>query len=388
MKKLLLLFIAGALALGIAPLTAAPVTAGTAKAQSVKKAKLPKLLPQVTPVKKYTPPALTMEGGWTMVIVGDTQGYCKFLRNQGILDMMLCWIVKNIDTLNIQQLLFTGDMVDQNRSNRIRFPRKNDQTGLQQWQALSRIISRLDGQLPYVLATGNHDYGNLSAEDRSTELNKYFPPERNSKLAGVLAEMGANAAGEKNLENAAYKFTTPNGQKLLVVSIGFAPTDAQLKWANEVFTKYSDHFGILLTHSYLRGFNDGRVGPEKYLISRKDGNSGEEIFQKLVRKTPNIRMVICGHICKKNSWEASTNFQISKNDAGKEVYEMLFNTQTIGGGFNGNGGDGWMRLLEFSKDMKTIKVRTFSPFFASSPSTCKLAWQNLPRNKFVINVKD
>ena len=107
-----------------------------------------------------------------------------------------------------------------------------------------------------------------------------------------------------------------------------------------------------------------------------------------VKTTPNIRMVVCGHVSYGDDWRGCVDFKTSKNDAGKTVYEMLFDPQAIGGGFNGNGGDGWIRLLEFSKDMKTIKVRTFSPLFAISPSTQHLAWHTAPFNQFTINIED
>jgi len=61
---------------------------------------------------------------------------------------------------------------------------------------------------------------------------------------------------------------------------------------------------------------------------------------------------------------------------------MLFDTQTVGGGWHGNGGDGWLRLLEFSPDLKTVKAKTFSPLFAISPSTQYLAWGHEDYNEF------
>lgn len=44
---------------------------------------------------------------------------------------------------------------------------------------------------------------------------------------------------------------------------------------------------------------------------------------------------------------------------------MMFNAQTEGGGWHGNGGDGWLRIMEFMPDGKTIKIKTFSPFLLS-----------------------
>ena len=337
--------------------------------------------PLVTPMANPPSPALTSPENWTMVVVGDTQCYTFCRRNHGILDIMFSWIVNHKQTLNIQQVLLTGDLVDQNRGMISRFPNGDHQSGPRQWQAISNALARLDGELPYIVCTGNHDLGLRNSEDRGTELDRYFRPERNSKWENTLVEMGRDGEGRRTLENAAYRFTTPHGQKLLVVSLGFSPTDAQLQWAKSVFDnpRYAGDFGILLTHGYLQGFGKGHITQEHYKITQKDGNPGKQIFEKLVRCTPAIRMVICGHATAAENWLGSTGFQVSKNDAGKNVYEMLFNPQFIG---DGSGGDGWIRLLEFSKDLKKVKVRTFSPLFALSGATRNLSWHTAPFNQF------
>ena len=78
---------------------------------------------------------------------------------------------------------------------------------------------------------------------------------------------------------------------------------------------------------------------------------------------------------------------MDKNIAGKSVAQMAFNTQAIGGGFHGSGGDGWLRLLEFLPDGKTVKATTFSPLFAISPSTRHLAWMRDARNEFTFTIE-
>ena len=125
-----------------------------------------------------------------------------------------------------------------------------------------------------------------------------------------------------------------------------------------------------------------RIEQEKYALSKAGGNPGEQIFQKLVYPAKNIRMVVCGHVCKPDSWEAAVGFSWAKNSSGKSVAQLVFNTQAIGGGFSGNGGDGWLRLLEFMPDRKTVKATTFSPFFYGSTSTNHMAWKTDARNQF------
>jgi hypothetical protein len=152
--------------------------------------------------------------------------------------------------------------------------------------------------------------------------------------------------------------------------------------------KYKNHFGIIVTHSYLSGYNKGRIQEEDYQVNKDGGNAGEAIWQKLVKVTPNIRMVLCGHVAGPDDWNACVGYQTSTNDAGKKVHEVVFNPQAMGGGWYGNGGDGYIRLMEFDKEMKTVKVKTFSPLFAISPSTQHLAWHDAEFNDFIINLED
>lgn len=347
-------------------------------------------MPAVTASEPYAAPALSSPDNWMMAVIPDTQTYSKFSRNHGIMDMMFTWIVENAKALRIQQAVFLGDLVDCNR--RVLVNDKNHYlTGPEQWQAFSRCCERFDGKLPYVLATGNHDYGYTSAEDRWSELPRYFHPERNSAWRNCLVDMGPNGEGRPTLENAAYEFTTPNGQKVLIVSLAFAPTDKQLAWAKGIFARknYKDAFGIVVNHAYLSSYLNqkapaSRLDTKGYILEKADGNVGEGIWQKLVKVSPNIKLVLCGHISAADNWRGCVGYQVSTNDAGGKVHEILFDPQALAGGWSGNGGDGFIRLLEFSKDMKIMKVRTFSPYFAISPSVRKYAWHTHPYNEFTV----
>ena len=82
---------------------------------------------------------------------------------------------------------------------------------------------------------------------------------------------------------------------------------------------------------------------------------------------------MCGHTGKPGDFEDNVAYRKDKNSAGKHVHQMMFNVQTLGGGWEGNGGDGWLRILEFMPDGKTIRVSTYSPLFGISPATKHLA---------------
>lgn len=353
--------------------------------------------PQVNKVKasvkakKYQPPQLSHPDSWSLVVIPDVQAYTERPRNHGILDIMNAWILDNMDPLKIQQVLFTGDLVYRNDQG-VLTPDRNSLLGREQWGAFSKLMERLDGKISYILCTGNHDYGHglVTSGNRDSWFDLYFPTDRNPQTRKHLVACNYNAFNTVTLENAAYEFTAPapDNRKFLIISLQFAPTDNDLKWAAKLAAepRFKNHFGIVLTHSYIRWTGE-RIQQEKYKLSKEGGNPGEAIFQKLVFPAKNIRMVICGHIARADIWERGIAFSMAQNASGKKVAQMAFNTQAIGGGFHGSGGDGWLRLLEFMPDRKTIKATTFSPLFAISPSTRHLAWKHDERSEFTFTLE-
>ena len=372
-------FVLAALCVALSSLTACAAAEAPAAAKPAEPAAAP----------EYQPPALENPDSWTMVVIPDVQAYIKRRCNHGILDIMNAWMVTNRETLRIQEVLFTGDLVDRNDYLRV-IHNNTDLIAAEQWKALSRLMERLDGELPYIVCTGNHDYGRASAENRKSHFAEFFPTDRNPLTRRQLVECGPNAFGDATLQNAAYEFTAPapDNRKFLVISLQFAPTDDDLAWAKKVADqpRFENHFCIVLTHSYL-AWTGKRIEEEKYKLNKEGGNAGEAIFQKLVYPAKNIRMVVCGHIAAPDKWERGIAFSMDKNESGKSVAQMAFNTQAIGGGWAGSGGDGWLRLLEFMPDRKTIKARTFSPLFAVSPSTRYLAWKTGPRDEFTFELE-
>lgn len=335
----------------------------------------------------WTPPSLVRENDWTMVVIPDPQAYSRYARNQGIFELVTAWIAENREKLAINQVVCVGDLVESNGLLKADGVFAN-QTGEEMWKSTSRAFERLDGVFPYILCTGNHDYGPeiypegthygvRSSENRQSRFNEFFPIGRNPALRKILVETAPNAFGVHTLENAAYEWTTPGGKKILAVTLEFYPRGEAVAWAEKIFARpeYQDHFGILITHSFILGYNREvkHIEKEGYGIC-KDGNSGKDLWEKLVRPAANIRMVICGHIAGADDISASTGFRVDPNDSGRPVYQILFDTQAMGGGWEGNGGDGWIQLLEFHPEMTHVFVRTFSPLMAISPSTRDKAW--------------
>lgn len=336
---------------------------------------------QIQPVQ----PKLTNDKSFSMILFPDPQSYNKFDVNQPLFELMTVWAANNKERLHIQAVLCTGDLVEQNEK-LIPDGVNGNQSSREQWNAVSKAFARLDNKLPYVVCSGNHDYGYEKSENRLSRLPEYFPVERNSCWRNSLVEVGRNYQGFPTLENAAYEFDTETWGKILVVSLEFAPRDEAIEWVKKITEKpkYANHKVILLTHSFLTA--DGkRYLKEGYKVS--PANYGEAIWEKLVYPSKNICMVLCGHACVIASFKNNVSFRMDKNAAGKDIPQMMFNAQTADNSWHGNGGDGWLRILEFMPDGQTIKVKTFSPLFAISPTTADKAWRTESYDQFEFTIK-
>ncbi|MCO5239031.1 MAG: metallophosphoesterase [Chitinophagaceae bacterium] len=330
--------------------------------------------------QKYTPPALSDAASWSVILLPDPQTYQRYERNQPLFELMTAWISENIDPLNIKLVICTGDLVQHNEMINPDGINAN-QPSKQQWAAIAHAFNRLDSKVPYVLAAGNHDYGYDNISVRRSNYNTYFPVDKNLKTQEILREVTLNAEGIPTMENAAFELVSPQGRKFLLFNLEFAPRDTVIAWAKNIAARdqYKNHTGIVLTHSYLNAKGQ-QIEKENYPVS--DGNYGAAIWQKLVRPSSNIQLVFSGHIGSPDNAKEHVGFRTDKNAAGKKVNQMVFNAQAMGGGWSGNGGDGWLRILEFLPDGRTVKVKTFSPFFAISPTTQQFAWRTAPYDQF------
>ncbi|MHC4123912.1 MAG: metallophosphoesterase [Planctomycetota bacterium] len=286
-------------------------------------------------LKPFTP------GSWILAVLPDTQAYSN--RYPGLFHIQTQWLVDNAKKYNIVYALTLGDITDNNTE--------------RQWNNANKAISRLDGVLPYTIVLGNHDYGvNGSTSDRSTLADNYFPPSRFKSWPtfGGVMEKG-------RIENNYHLFEA-GGNKWLILNLEWGPRNKTLQWANKIITVHSNRKVIVTTHAYL--YNDStrydwaakgqtqRWNPHSY-PSKDDTNDGEQMWQKMVKKHPNVSMVINGHVC-----NDGLGFQVSTANDSHKVNEMLVNYQILE-----YGGAGWLRLLEFLPDGKTIQVRDYTPLY-------------------------
>ena len=122
------------------------------------------------------------------------------------------------------------------------------------------------------------------------------------------------------------------------------PADT-LAWADKVLRENPETPAILSLHVYL---NPGGRREASY-FRKSGGASPQELWNKLIRKNPQIFMVLCGHTIAE--WS-----QLSTNDAGEKVFELLTDYQHLA-----NGGNGWLRIIRFVPEEEKIQVKTYSP---------------------------
>ncbi|MDG1897694.1 MAG: metallophosphoesterase [Fuerstiella sp.] len=262
------------------------------------------------------------EESFSVVLLPDTQNYSEKYADTYAAQTL--WVRQQAKADNIKFVVHLGDIV---------------QTSTQEpeWENADRAMRLLDGVVPYSIAPGNHD---MVVKTRDTTLyNQYYSPERFADQPWYGGHMG-----DTNDNN--FCFFEASDMKFMIINLEFAPRDETLEWAATVIQQYPDHRVIVATHCYMRPDKRDTGCATSYKIA---GNSGEQIWQKLVRRQPNIFLVVSGHVL-------GVGLQTSINDAGGKVLEMLTDYQGLP-----NGGDGWLRSLQFVPAENKIHVKTYSP---------------------------
>lgn len=278
-----------------------------------------------------SPASVVDRGPFTIVMLPDTQRYSE--NRPDLFFSQTEWIRKNRDKENIVFVTHVGDLV-QNRSKKP-----------SEWKTADEAMAVLDGVVPYGVAIGNHDYDSDDGVKKglATMYLQHFNPERRFK-----GRPGYGGASPNGLNS--YHLLSAGGIDLIMLFLEVDAPDDALAWASSVIDRYPTHAVILNIHTYMKhsGHDGGRETKREY---RKDGNAGEDIWQKFVRRQPQVFMVLCGHVSRLCEYR-----QTSLNDAGAAVTEMLADYQG-----RENGGDGWLRLIRFVPPRREIQVRTYSP---------------------------
>ena len=279
---------------------------------------------------------------FTIVALPDTQYYAA--AHPEIFRAQSQWIVDQQGSAEVALVVHEGDIVDKDE------PR--------QWALASESLHLLDGLVPYVVSSGNHDYSrNGGLVSRNSLINRYFP----ASTFAAMPSFGGTFEPD-HIEDSFQVIDAPGGP-WLILSLEFGPRDAVLEWANDIVKQHASVPTIVVTHAYLYSDDtryDHRTRPDQlwnphvYLDDRVSGsvNDGEEIWRKLIRDNDNILFVLCGH-----DLEDGVGRLTSTRPDGSQVHQLLANFQ-----MEPLGGGGYLRLLQFSPAEHRVTVQTYSPF--------------------------
>ncbi len=278
---------------------------------------------------------------FTIAALPDTQFYSKSYPQ--IFAAETQWIADQASTSNIRVVVGLGDIVDGGGQ-------------LYQWQNANSAYNVLDRKIPFLPIIGNHDYDRNNPAGRTastTNYNSFFGPSRFSDRSWYKGSFpqGSN-------ENFYARFTFGSRNYLFVVLEVF-PRDAALQWASSIIAAHPSDDVILVTHAFTFYDNtrlDRCDENSAATFAVGQDNDGEQIWEKLVSKYPNIVLVLSGHVVEGDG----TGRRSDLGDHGNLVNQILADYQSYP-----NGGNGYIRLISISPSNNSISVKTYSPYLNS-----------------------
>lgn len=261
---------------------------------------------------------------FTLVVFGDTQHW-----NSPTGTNVADWIVNSKDNLSIFAVAGVGDIVD-------------DYLITSQWTHMNETYSTFDGELPWFVVPGNHDFTKGTPDEVWTYYDSYFPASRFSSYDWYNGNHLDN-------RNSYGLFNISDDIKIGIINIQIRHNSSILAWANATVSNNPDYDFIVFTHAYLDNSNPCEIGDS-------DPTWGAESFwENFVRHWDNIVMVNGGHytnpyVCNR------TDIGLNGND----IYGVKVNWQALGWPAAGFGEQGVIRYYTFSPSDDKIYAYTYN----------------------------
>ncbi len=281
----------------------------TQTAPAAEAKKTPKTTPAVTPEPTPSPAPTPFSVVW----LADTQTM-SYYNYPGALERMGQWIAQERVNRNICYVVQTGDAVDEGW-----IPK--------QWKNFDQLYNGFRDILPYFPIAGNHDvgikwhgYGPYLARPYVRSIPRY------NSFEGGRAIFATFSAG---------------GTDFVLLGAGWESELDAVGWMNDVLSRYPDRVAILLFHAYIN-------------VDGTFTNIGQQMFDQVVSKHPNVRLVLCGHV-RGTGYRADDLDDTGDGKPDRRVNTMIYNYQH----YDQNCGQ--LRLLTFNPVTRSIVVMTYSP---------------------------
>ncbi len=263
---------------------------------------------------------------FTLVVLPDTQFYSRDLSS--IFAAQTQWIVNNKALRNIVYVAHLGDCVEN-----AHLTSEWDHADLAMKLIEDPNTTQLLHGIPYGIAVGNHDQSPLGSPAGNSTLlyNTYFGA---SRFSGRTYYGGHFSTNNDNH----FSFFSTAGLDFIVVYIEY---DDEVKanvltWADNLLKTHVNRRAIVVSHYLVEPGNPAPFGLQ-----------GQDIYDAL-KGNANLSLMLAGH--RDGEGRRTDIFN------GNTVHTLLSNYQS-----RTNGGDGWLRILEFSPANNEIRVRTYSP---------------------------
>ncbi len=255
---------------------------------------------------------------FAMAWITDTQYYAEqYMQNFNI---MTDWIVNNKESLGIEYVLHTGDIVDE----------FNEE--YQFINASEQMKKFENASLPYGVLGGNHDVGHGNAV--YDLYSKYFGASRYENYPWY--------GGTYNNNKGHYDFVTVDGEELMFIYMSWDTSDAEIAWMNEVLEKHADKKAFICMHP---GIN-AKAEPDYF---------SDRLMNEVCSKNKNVVAVLNGHY-----HGSSLNFVGFDDDndgvEDRVVYRICTDYQSAEGG-----GSGYVKMLYFDLANDKIYLNSYSP---------------------------
>jgi len=250
---------------------------------------------------------------FTLVALPDTQIYAE--SYPGVFDNQTQWIVANANGMKTVFVTHEGDVV-------------NVMSQTIQWDRANNSMSKLDGNVPWGIAPGNHEL-----DSNATNYNTYFGYDR---FTGKSWYGGAYL----NINTNSYEMFSGGDDDYLIFHFQYGVDDSVLAWANTTLASYPSRRVIVTTHDYMNS-------------AGTRSTTGTLIWNDFVAPhADQVFLVLCGHTLGEGNRTDLAN--------GHTVYQLLADYQD-----RANGGNGWLRTMEFHPMEDKIYVKTYSPYLNS-----------------------
>ena len=271
---------------------------------------------------------------FTIISLPDTQYYTdiRYGGTPAHFTAQTQWIADNKDSLNIVFVAHLGDVVQKGNTKEIPWLYADYSMSIIE----DSLITNLEDGIPYGIAVGNHDQGvgvGSVGEPGETELyNQYFGENRflgRSYYGGHY--------GTKNDQH--YVLFSASGYDFIAIFFEYNtdPDEPVLVWADSLLNTYSTRRAIIVSHYIIDAGIQGNWGTQ-----------GQAIYERL-NDNPNMFLMLCGH-------KSAEGIRQDSTINGNIVYTLLSDYQ-----YYPNGGNGFLRIMEFSPINNTIQVKTYSP---------------------------